>query len=532
MIKGSMGAMLVGNVLTTAAIRFPQSESIVCTATGRRFSYRETNARCNRLAHGLMGLGFSKGDVVAFLSTNRAEMIEIYFALAKTGVIGIPLNYRLAPGEVVELMGALGAVGLLCEDRFSPVAELVTRSLGRVRVVVSIGPARADDTADRDAPLAEDPGAPTRVDYETLLARSPDHEPGVALDETDPYYFNLTSGTTGLPKAYVLSQFNNSSLGPFITAFDLSRSDVILTVFPMFGRVGFAWAIAAAMTGLKNVLMNFQPTECLDVIEREQVTIVNLVATMGAMLLAEKSLPERRLSSLRAVVYAGSMLPPSVRDQTMAQLCPAIYEYYGMQETGVLVVSTPDDRLVKPDSVGRPILFSEIRVVDAANRAVPVNVIGEVCGRSPNTVTEYFENPARTAETFREGWLHTGDLGRVDEDGYLYISGRVKDMIITGGQNVHAAEVEAAILTFPGVADCAVIGLPDDLWGESVTAVVVPAGGGQIDGSAVIAFCRERLAGFKTPKRVLVQGDPLPRTPTGKVQKFLLIERYAHAPLA
>jgi len=513
MTQGSLGKMLVGNVLTTAAIRFPDRESIVCTATGRRFRYRETNARCNRLAHGLMSLGFGKGDVVAFLSTNRAEMVEIYFALAKTGIVGIPINYRLAPAEVVELMRAMGAVGLICEARFRPVAQQVAQALPAVRRMVAIGDAAPD----------------WAHDYEALLASSPEHEPEVAIEESDPYYFNLTSGTTGLPKAYVLTQFNNSSIGAFMDGIDLSRRDVVMTVFPMFGRVGFAWTLGAAIFGLKNVLMNFAPAECLALIEREKVTIVNLVATMGAMLLAEKSLAERDLSSLRAVVYAGSMLPPTVRDQTIARLCPSLYEYYGMQETGALVLSTPDDRIARPDSIGRVVMFAEIRVVDPSGRAVPAGEVGEICGRSPSTITGYFDNPAKTAETFRDGWLHTGDLGRLDAEGYLTISGRVKDMIITGGQNVHAAEVEAAILAYPGVADCAVIGLPDDLWGEAVSAVVVPASGAAIDEDALKAWCRERLAGFKTPKRVFAQADPLPRTPTGKVQKFLLVERYGEA---
>lgn len=510
MIRGSLGRMLVGNVLTTAAIRFPDHESIVCTATGRRFRYRETDERTNRLAHGLMSLGFGKGDVVAFLSTNRAEMVEIYFALARTGIVGIPLNYRLAPAEVVELMRAMNASGLICEARFKPVALQAAQALPGVRRMISIGEAQPD--------WAED--------YEALLERSSPREPQVDLDESDPYYFNLTSGTTGLPKSYVLTQFNNSSIGPFMDGFDLSRRDVVMTVFPMFGRVGFAWVLGATMFGLKNVLMNFAPAECLALIERERVTIVNLVATMGAMLLADATLPERNLSSLRAVVYAGSMLPPTVRDQTIVRLCRSLYEYYGMQETGALVLSTPEDRAARPDAIGRPVLFAEVKVVDSSNQVVAAGVTGEICGRSPSTITGYFDNPAKNAETFRDGWLHTGDLGRLDDDGYLYISGRVKDMIITGGQNVHAAEVEAAILAFPGVADCAVIGLPDALWGEAVTAVIVPAAGTTIDADALRAFCRERLAGFKTPKRVVVSDAALPRTPTGKVQKFLLVERH------
>ncbi|MNP38516.1 Long-chain-fatty-acid--CoA ligase FadD13 [compost metagenome] len=171
-------------------------------------------------------------------------------------------------------------------------------------------------------------------------------------------------------------------------------------------------------------------------------------------------------------------------------------------------------------------LFSEVRIVDPQGQDVAVGQPGEILGRSPNSVTAYFDNPAKSAETFRDGWIHTGDIGYLDEEGYLFISGRLKEVIVTGGQNVHAAEVEELILAYPGVADCAVIGLPDPLWGEAVTAVVVPQGE-MIDGDALIKYCHGHLAGFKTPKAVLQQRDPLPRTPTGKVQKFRLVERYS-----
>jgi fatty-acyl-CoA synthase len=513
MPAGSLGKMLVGSVLATAAIRFPDNEAFYCSATGRRFTYREANARCNRLAHALLDLGFAKGDVVAFLCTNRVEVAEIYFALAKSGIVGIPLNYRLAPSEIVDLMRSMGAKGMLCEARFEPVATQVLAALPQVRQCIAIG----------------DASAAWGLDYEALLVRSPAGEPEAAIDEADAYYFNLTSGTTGLPKSYVLTQFNNSSIGAFMDSFDMTRRDVVMTVFPMFGRVGFAWILGGAMFGVKNVLMNFDPGECLRLVESERVTIVNLVPTMAAMLLAADSLAARDISSLRAIVFAGSMLPAPIREQAIARICPALYEYYGMQETGALVVSTPEDRALRADSVGRPVMFAEVKVVGPDDKPVATGEIGEIAGRSPSTVTGYFQNPAKSAETFKGGWLHTGDLGRIDADGYLFICGRLKDMIISGGQNVHSAEVEAAILAHPGVADCAVIGLPDDVWGESVTAVVVPNNKVGIDAETLRQFCRERLAGFKTPKQIVVQDAPLPRTATGKVQKFLLVEKYAGA---
>ena len=515
MPQRALGKMLVGNIIATAAARAPDKLAFYCAGTGRRMTFRDTNERCNRLANGLTRLGLQKGDVLAFLCSNRAEMPEIYFALAKSGIVGIPLNYRLAPAETVELMRAMGARALIYEARFEACALYVKEHMPEVRHYVTIGAS----------------GPPAGLGYEALLAGASADEPQVEIDEADPYYFNLTSGTTGLPKSYVLTQFNNSAIAVFGAILDMTRNDVALTVFPVFGRVGVAWILASVIYGIPNVIMNFDPAEALRLIQQERVSIFNVVPTMATMLLASDSLPETDLSSLRALVFAGSMLPASVREQSMARLCSGIYEFYGMQETGILAHSTPQDREMRPESVGRVTLFSEIKVVDALGRAAAVGEIGEIIGRSPNTVTSYFRNPEKSAETFRDGWLHTGDLGSVDADGFLYIRGRKKDMIITGGQNVYAAEVEECLLRHDAIADCAVIGLPDALWGEEVVAVVVTKPGMSLDTEALTAFCRNQLAGFKTPKKWLVQNDALPRTATGKVQKFLLVEKYGQPPL-
>jgi fatty-acyl-CoA synthase len=514
MSQRALGKMLVGNMIATAAARAPDKLAFYCAGTGRRMTFRDTNERCNRLAHGLTSLGLQKGDVLAFLCSNRAEMPEIYFALAKSGIVGIPLNYRLAPAETVELMRAMGARALIYEARFEACALHVKEHMPEVRHYVAIGAS----------------GPWVDFGYEALLAGAPADEPQVEIDEADPYYFNLTSGTTGLPKSYVLTQFNNSAIAVFGTILDMTRKDVVLTAFPVFGRVGVAWILTSVIYGIPNVLMNFDPAEALKLIQQERVSIFNVVPTMATMLLASDALPETDLSSLRALVFAGSMLPAPVREQSMARLCSEIYELYGMQESGILAHSTPQDREMRLDSVGRVTLFSEIKVVDLLGRAVAVGEIGEIIGRSPNTVTSYFRSPEKSAETFRDGWLHTGDLGSLDADGFLFLRGRKKDMIITGGQNVHAAEVEETLLRHEAIADCAVIGLPDALWGEKVAAVVVAKPGMCLDTVALTAFCRDQLAGFKTPKKWLIQNDALPRTATGKVQKFLLVEKYEKPP--
>jgi acyl-CoA synthetase (AMP-forming)/AMP-acid ligase II len=503
--------MVVGSILESAALRFRDKEAFYCAGTGRRFTFRQINERCNRLAHALMGLGLRKPDVVAFLCNNRSELPEIYFALAKSGLVGIPLNYRLAPAEIVALMRAMSARALLFETRFVAAAAEVRGALGEIETFVAIGDRRPNWASG----------------YEELLSGSSPAEPEEDVEEADAFYFNLTSGTTGVPKSYVLTHFNNSALGPTFEAFDTTSRDVFMTAFPAFGRVGFAWVAAGLLYGARNVLMDFDPTEALRLIETERVTIVNLVPTMAAMILAEPSLPGHDLQSLRALVFAGAMFPAPLRERTAANICPVIYEYYGMQETGVLTLSTPEDRARQPDSVGPPICFAEVRIECAGGRRAAPGELGEIVGRSPCTVTGYFDNPQKSAETFRSGWVHTGDLGFLNEEGFLFIRGRLKDMIITGGQNVHAAEVEETILRVNGVAECAVFGLPDEVWGERVAAVVVTdTRGVALSPEIVETACREHLGGFKVPRTIIIQGEPLPRTPTGKVQKFLLVERH------
>jgi fatty-acyl-CoA synthase len=505
----SLGSMLVGKILTTAARRFRHREAVFCPSTGQRASFLELEERSNRLANALLALGLPKGSVVAFLCANRIEILEIYFALAKCGLPGLPLNYRLAPTEVGDLLESMQARVLICEARFAATVEGLAGRCPGISTHVWIG---------ADAPAS-------CIGFEALVAGGEPALPALEIQETDVFYYNLTSGTTGLPKCYAITQFNFSALESTVVGFDLRTDDVFLTAFPAFGRVGFGWSLIAILMGARNILMDFDPVAALALIESERVTFTNLVPTMAALLLGRDELATTRLDSLRALCFVGAALPPTIRDETMARLCPRIYEAYGLQEAGNLTVSSPEDRLRKPDSVGLPVLFAEVRVVDADGRDAPVGETGEVIGRSPNSILGYFANPQKTAEAFRNGWFHTGDLGAFDDEGYLYIRGRVKDMIITGGQNVHSSEVEAVVLACPGVSDCAVFGLPDPVWGEVVAVAIVPSGEPP-DAESLQSACREKLAGFKVPRRVFVRQDPLPRTPTGKVQKFLLVERY------
>jgi fatty-acyl-CoA synthase len=505
------GTMAVGNLAKVAAVRFGNREAIYCTSTSRRFTFAQLNERVNRLANGLLGLGVRKGDATAFLCQNRAEIVETYFALAKIGSVGIPLNYRLAPAEMVELMSHCEAKAFLFDQPFYEVAQKVKNELPDIRRYVGVG----------EPPVFA-------VPYENLLRDSSPEEPGIDVYEEDNQYLNLTSGTTGLPKSYFLTYYNNAgAVGGIANMVELASNDVILTVFPMFGRVGFAWTMAGVFTGARHVIMNFNPQQALGLIRSEKVTVTNLVPTMASFMLAVPDLDSYDLSSLRGVVFAGAPLPPSILAGTQARICPNVYEYYGLQETGILVAMGPAGKAKAPHSVGQLIPFAEVRIIDAFGKDVPRGEVGEIVGRHPATTGAYYKNEEKTKETFRDGWFYTGDLGRFDADGYLYISGRTKDMIISGGQNVFSVEVENLILGHPAVADCAVIGLPDDTWGERVTAVCVKAAGAEASEEDMIAFCKGKIAGFKVPKQVIWLEGALPRTPTGKVTKYLLVQQYA-----
>jgi len=445
------------------------------------------------------------------MSYNRVEIAETYFALAKIGILGIPLNYRLSAGEIVELINFSEAETFIFDPSFSDLVRGMKEKMPRVKRFICMGEAIPDFA----------------LSYENLMAGSPRNEPDVEVSEEDNQYLNLTSGTTGIPKSYLLTHYNSAVAGPVMAAMhDVTSDDTILTVFPIFGRVGFAWTGIGLFAGARNVILQFDLVKILEVIEQERITISNWVPTMASFILTVPDLEKYDLSSLRALVFAASPFPVSLQEQVRERLCPNIYEFYGLQETGLLVNMGPEEKMRKPESVGTLYFGSDIRIVDASGKDVPVGEVGEVIGRGVSTTTGYYRNEEKTKEAFKDGWFHTGDLGRFDEEGFLYLSGRVKDMIISGGQNVFAVDVEDMLMTHPAVGQCAVIGLPDETWGEMVAAVIVKSFGSEVTEEEIIAYSRDHIAHFKAPKKVFF-ADSLPMTPTGKVTKFVLVEKYS-----
>ena len=505
-------SMAVGRILKNASIRYRDKEAVCCVTTGKRLSFLQLNDRVNRLANRFLELGFKKGDMVAFVLSNRVEIIETFFALGKIGLVGLPLNYRMLPKEMVQMIIHAEAVALIFETAYTQVAETVKNQVPGVKTFIGIGNQIPDFS----------------FDYEKLIADSSSDEPDVEVQEEDDYYLNLTSGTTGLPKSYVLTHYNNATLIIDMTQmFHVCEEDVALIIFPIFGRVGFAWMGAGIYNGSKIVIMNFDPKRVCEVIQSEKVTISNWVTTMAQFVLAVPDLEKFNLSSLRGLVFAGAAFPIPVQEQVKRRICKTIYEFYGLQETAIIINASPADKERKPASQGKVSPWNEVRIVDPSGKEVPTGTIGEVVARSTSGTSAYFKNEQKTKEAFKDGWFHTEDLGYFDEDGYLFLSGRLKDMIVTGGQNVFAADVENTILAHPDIADCAVIGLPDEKWGEIVTAVVVRKPNTAAMEKDVISFCKDKISGFKVPKKIFFQEGPLPRTPTGKVQKFILVNKFS-----
>lgn len=511
MKQRATGSFVMGNYPKVAAARYGDKEAIYCVTTGKRLSFRELNQRCNALANGLLSLGLKKGDVTAFLSYNRAEIVETYFALAKTGVLGIPLNYRLSAGEIVELINFCDAENLIFDPSFSEIVSDIRQKLPGVKRYICMG----NDIPD------------FATSYEELVAQSSVEEPDVEVSEEDSQYLNLTSGTTGLPKAYLLTHYNNAVAGPVMAAMhDVTYDDTILTVFPIYGRVGFAWSAMGVYTGARNVILQFDLAQMLEMIGKEKITVSNWVPTIASFVLSLPDLGKYDFSSLRALVFAAAPLPKTLQDQVKDRICPNIYEFYGLQESGILVNMGPGDKEKKPESVGTLYFGADVRIVDPSGNDVPTGEVGEIIGRGVAVTTGYYKNEEKTRETFRDGWFYTGDLGRFDEDGFLYLAGRIKDMIISGGQNIFSVEVEEMLMAHKAVAQCAVIGLPDDTWGEMVTAVIVKWPGVEAAEDEIIAYSRDNIAHFKAPKKVIFV-DSLPMTPTGKVTKYVLVEEYS-----
>ena len=502
-------ALLLGEIVRRQARHRGERTAYVIGA--ERVTYRRLNALANRFAQVLRGLGVGRGDRVATLAMNRVEYPAIYFAVAKLGAIHVPLNFRWKAAEVRYALGQSEASVLLVARDFEEMARSLRPDLPALRHVIAL---------DGDGPESA----------AHLLARASDGEPDADVDERDPHVMLYTSGTTGDPKGALLSHRSYVlQAGQTQGTTGLGEDDVGLCMFPMFHMGCWAMPLGYWVNGGCVLLMErADPPEILRLVARERVTYLYLIPTLYDSVLALPELDRTDLSSLRALGSGTSVMTEAqVRTIVERFRNPNLFVVYGQSEAGPIATLRPRDVLRKPTSVGRPVVNVDVSLVAADGGPVGAGEVGEIVCRSEFNMLGYWRMPEATAAAMRDGWLHTGDLGTFDEDGFLHIAGRAREMIKCGGENIYPAEVERCLLEHPSVAEAAVFGVPDERWGEIVVAAVVPQAGATLAEDEVVEHVRSQLAGYKKPRHVLVL-DALPRTAsTRQVQKTLLRERWA-----
>jgi fatty-acyl-CoA synthase len=488
------------------AERTPEKLALVDAHTGRQFTYAQMNERANRLASFLHDtLGVRRGERVSILAGNSSDYYEVLFGCGKMGAILNTLNWRLAVPELEFILNDCTPRVLVYEPAFAEAVDALRPQIDCEHYVVM-----GDKAPDG------------QWTYESALAAgSPTGEEMPRLTYDDTWAILYTSGTTGRPKGAQVTygNFFYNAVGMGL-AIDLSSQDVNLNVLPTFhaGGLGLYAGPVFHAGGTLVVMRAFDPGELLGLIERWKVTVLLLVPSIYLMLAQFPDFDTYNLSSVRSWASGGSSLPPSLVHQ-YAEKGIIIQQGFGMTETGPTVfIITKKDAVRKAGSVGKPVLHTDVCIMDRDGNVLGPNQVGELCVRGGNVTTGYWNRPQATAEAIVDGWLHSGDAARYDEEGFYYIVDRWKDMFISGGENVYPAEVENVIYHHPSVAEVAVIGVPHPQWQEVGKAIVVVKEGHTLTAEEVIAFCQGKLARFKIPKSVAFV-HALPRTAAGKVLK-------------
>ena len=471
----------------------------------RELTYAELDERSSRLAQALLAAGVREGSRVAYLDRTAPEIVELLFATSKLGAVTVPLNWRLAPAELAAVLEDARPPVLIAGSSYAEIAEELATRLPTAPELVVLGP-----------------------DYERWLAAREAVDPHARAEPGDPVLQLYTSGTTGVPKGVLTTHRNLAAAAAASPFWEFDSESVSLTPLPMFHIGGIGWAFLGLWNSATTVLVSeFVPEDVLDVVERQRVTNAVLVPTMLQQLTAVPGAAGRDYSALRSIAYGASPITTPVLKAALRTFGCSFYGIYGLTEStgGVAQLDPADHDPGGPrehllQSAGRPFPWVELRIADLATGAeLRAGETGEVWLRGPNVTPGYFNRPLETeAALTADGWLRTGDGGHLDADGYLFLTDRIKDMIVSGGENVYPVEVEEALAQHPDVGEVAVIGVPDERWGETVKAVVVVRPGGEPTAEELIAFARERLAGYKLPRSVEFVAS-LPRTPSGKVLK-------------
>lgn len=507
--------LTMGNVVRRAAEQYPDRVAMVFR--DERVTYREYNERVNRCAHALLGLGLGKGDHFAVLGRNSIQYLEMCHASAKVGTVFGPLNWRLAPQELAFIINDADNRVLMVEAGLQELAGKIAKELKDVQLVIFGGK----------------PTLPGALAYEDLVAVSASEEPQIEVQGSDEALIMYTSGTTGLPKGAVLTHSNICWDSIFsLTYVPPQQNDCFLLSMPMSHVSGLHTQTTTFLSrGLPMVIMDqWEPEEACRLIERHRITLAYILVTPLLQLLASPTRRQYDLTSLRRLMTAAAKYTPDVTIQALQELgVESVYFMYGLTEAAPIVSTTEFtvQMIAKPNTLGQPVWYNDVRVVDEQGQPLPRGEVGEITVRGPNVFKGYYKRPEANAQTLKNGWLHTGDLGYLDEDNLLFFVDRKKDMIKSGGENVYSLEVELALQkAVPEFLEVVVVGMPDPKWGEAVTAFGVLKPGEQVTEAEVIRRSRELLGGYKLPKRVVFRTE-LPKNVSGKVLKRTLRDEFA-----
>ncbi|MHB1137732.1 MAG: long-chain-fatty-acid--CoA ligase [Microthrixaceae bacterium] len=510
-----MSIRTIADVIRTHGADRADAPALECE--GRSMTFGELDHRSNQVAQALRTVGVGVGDRVAFIDKNGLEWFEVTFGLAKLGAVNVSVNWRLAPPEMAQIIRDAQAEVVVVGPDFLDAIEKVRDDLDGVTTFVAIG------------------GRDGWTNYEQWVAAAADEDPGYLATGVDIAFQLYTSGTTGLPKGVMLSNDNFfSGVDGTAEQWRFSEDSVSLAIMPTFHIAGAGWSMIGLYFGCRTVVLReLDPAAVLELIPRFGVTNTFMVPVVIQFLLMTPGVETTDFSTLRTLVYGASPITDAVLTKGLATFGCEFIQVYGLTETTGAITQldgADHDPEHRPDllrSCGRPYPWVEMRVVDqATGEDVAVGQVGELWTRSHQNMVGYWNNPEATAAAVTDGgWFHTGDAGFLDADGFVFLHDRVKDMIVTGGENVYPTEVENVLMLHPEVADVAVIGVPDERWGEAIKGIVVRTPDSGVTSEEIIAFAREHLAGFKLPKTIDF-AEALPRNPSGKLLKRELREPY------
>ncbi len=505
-----MVELTVGRALRLAAERYPGRVALTCGAAA--LTHDELNTLGNRLANGLLAIGFVKGDRLGVILPNGLDYVVIAYAAARTGIVMVPLNYRLRGTEIAYHLQDSGARGLIYATAFRPAVD-EARAIVSGLLTVAAGEVSPADVAS----LAE-------------LETAPAHDPPSVVSERDLFYLGYTSGTTGRPKGAMVTHRNRAlAYHYWALEYGIREQDVALHAGPFHHTAPFGFTLTQLWMGGRVVILpGFEPLDALRTMTTAGVTWSFMVPFMlNALLnLPPEEHRRHRPDALRFLISAASPLPTSTKEGLLSVFPNAgLHEFYGATEAGVVTNLRPEDQRRKIRCVGKPIFDTEVKVMGPDGLDAKPGEIGELCIKGPTLFDGYFNAPDMTAAAIRDGWSTLGDLACLDDEGYVYIVDRVKDVIKSGGVNIFPTEIEEALMSHRAVYEAAVVGVPDERWGEAARAIIVLRPGETAGAAEMLRHCRGLLADYKVPKTVEFR-DALPRNPAGKVLKRVLRDEF------